>query len=802
MADQLGMRQDELVGRLCHEVMHGAGAPLTGCPHMRLLAGLSERTHDIQEVAGRGVFEVSCTPLRDRDGGVAGSVHVMHDISRRVHVEAHAEETAHYLQQVLDAVPTPIYHKDAEGRYVAVNKAFADAAGMDRDAIIGRTVRDVFPPEIAADFIEHDRALLAGGGRDSRAATGWDAVLGTRRVELHRSMYADLAGRPAGVVGVQFDVTEREQNEAALLRAQQDLVRAQAIGLMGSWEWDIAEGRLHWSDELYRVWGLDPESFTLTAGAIAERIHPEDRRANDLLLSRMSAGAQSAAIDFRIIRPGGEVRNLHQTLEVERDEAGTMVRAFGVMQDVTDMVQTREVLRRREALLRGLFDTMPSGCTVHEVHGDGRSAADYVVTDMNQSGLRMVQQRHKEEVVGKDLAALYGDDLDAATVETLWRVWRTGDPERFAVKRYDGGDLALWHDAFVLKLPSGEIVTISNDVTAEKRAEEAHRKSAAEVHAIFDLAGIPMLVMDTRGGLRRWNRALQKTLGYPPEDLRRMTIRDVTPPEEHPEMLRRLSAALGDGSAYRVERRMVTVDGQERWFDVSVTPVLDADGEVAALLLACTDVHERRLAEEALVQSQDRLRQALGGTVASMGAIVAIRDPYTAGHERRVADLVVAIAEELGLDEAQVNGLRHAASVHDVGKVAVPAEILTMPRRLSEWEYSLIQTHVEVGHGVLADIAFEQPVATTVLQHHERLDGSGYPGKLRGDEIVLPARILAVADVVEAMASDRPYRPALGVGAALDEIGWGAGRLYDEKVVAACQRVLRRGVVDLSTPPV
>jgi HD-GYP domain-containing protein (c-di-GMP phosphodiesterase class II) len=280
-----------------------------------------------------------------------------------------------------------------------------------------------------------------------------------------------------------------------------------------------------------------------------------------------------------------------------------------------------------------------------------------------------------------------------------------------------------------------------------------------------------------------------------------MTIRDVTLPAEHPEMLRRLSAALGDGSAYRVERRMVTVDGQERWFDVSVTPVLDGDGEVAALLLACTDIHERRLAEEALVQSQGRLREALGGTVASMGAIVAIRDPYTAGHERRVTELVVAIAEELGLDEAQVIGLRHAASVHDVGKVAVPAEILTMPRRLSEWEYSLIQTHVEVGHGVLADIAFEQPVATTVLQHHERLDGSGYPGKLRGDEIVLPARILAVADVVEAMASDRPYRPALGVGAALDEIGWGAGRLYDERVVAACQRVLRRGIVDLSTPP-
>ena len=340
-------------------------------------------------------------------------------------------------------------------------------------------------------------------------------------------------------------------------------------------------------------------------------------------------------------------------------------------------------------------------------------------------------------------------------------------------------------------------------MTAARRAEEGLRAREAEMRAVFDLAGIPMMVLDTRGAFRRWNRALQKTLGYPPEDLRRMTIRDITVPDERADMLRRISGALdGEGTPYRVERRLVTIDGEQPWFDMSVTPVLGPEGTVVALIAAGTDITERRRSQDALIASQAQLREALGATVASMGAIVAIRDPYTAGHERRVAELVVAIAEELGLPEDVVSGLSHAASVHDVGKVAVPAEILTMPRRLSEWEYSLIQTHVEVGHGVLESIAFEQPVAATVLQHHERLDGSGYPGGLRGDDIMLTARILAVADVVEAMASHRPYRPALGVGAAMDEIGWGAGRLYDEKVVAACQRVVRRGVVDLSETPV
>jgi PAS domain S-box-containing protein len=798
MAEGLGMEEADMVGRHCHELLHGTDGPILRCPHLRLLRDSGEPTRDIVELPDRGLFEVTCAPLRAADGELVGTVHLMHDISRRVHVEIQAEETAHYLQQVLDAVPTPIYHKDANGKYVAVNKAFAESAGRDREDVLGHTAQEIFPDEIAADFMTHDRDLLGAGGRDSRVTLGWDAEQGTRRVELHRSVYEDLAGQPTGIVGVEFDVTEREESEAALRRAQDELVRAQEIGLMGSWEWDIPGGRLHWSDELYRVWGVDREGFTPSFDGIVGLIHPEDRAANQAMLDRLEAGAGAAAVDFRIIQPDGDVRHLRQTLEVERDAGGAMVRAYGVMQDVTDMMRTREALGHREALLRGLFDTMPSGCAVHEVRGDGRSAADYIIMDYNQAALRLAGRR-KGEVIGKSLAEVQPESSETGLVDALWRVWRTGDPERFAAKQYSNELLTRWLDSYLFRLSSGEVVAIFSDVSTEKRTEEAHRAAEAEMHAVFDLAGIPMAVLDTRGAIRRWNRAFQKALGYPPEDLRRMTIRDVTVPEERADMLRRLSGALeGEGTPHRHERQLVTIDGRRPWFDLSLTPVLGPNGDVAALIIAGTDITESRLAKDALLASEEQLRKALGETVASMGAIVAIRDPYTAGHERRVADLVVAIAEELGLPEDTVEGLRHAASVHDVGKVAVPAEILTMPRRLSEWEYSLIQTHVEVGHDVLAGIAFEQPVAATVLQHHERLDGSGYPAGLRGDEITLTARILAVADVVEAMASHRPYRPALGVGAALDEIGWGAGRLYDEKVVAACQRVVRRGVVDLT----
>jgi putative nucleotidyltransferase with HDIG domain len=191
-------------------------------------------------------------------------------------------------------------------------------------------------------------------------------------------------------------------------------------------------------------------------------------------------------------------------------------------------------------------------------------------------------------------------------------------------------------------------------------------------------------------------------------------------------------------------------------------------------------------------QTAERLRQTLDGTVLAMSHVVETRDPYTAGHERRVAELVVAIGAEMGLSGEDLEGVRVAALIHDIGKIAVPAEILTRPGRLSKDEFRLIMQHPEAGHDIVAGIDFGRPVAEMILQHHERLDGSGYPAGLSGDEIMPAARILAAADVVEAMASHRPYRPSMGVPAALDEIRSGAGTRYDADVSAACLAVFEQ----------
>ncbi|MHB8909171.1 MAG: HD domain-containing phosphohydrolase [Syntrophales bacterium] len=186
-----------------------------------------------------------------------------------------------------------------------------------------------------------------------------------------------------------------------------------------------------------------------------------------------------------------------------------------------------------------------------------------------------------------------------------------------------------------------------------------------------------------------------------------------------------------------------------------------------------------------------RLHRALDATVQAIALTVEARDPYTAGHQRRTADLARAIAEEMQLPQKMIEGIRIAGTIHDIGKISVPAEILSKPRQLSEIEFALIRTHPRAGYEILKEIEFPWPVAEMVLQHHERLDGSGYPQGLKAEGILREASIIAVADVVEAIASHRPYRPADSIGAALEEIAGNRGTLYAPDIVDACQKLFR-----------
>jgi HD-GYP domain-containing protein (c-di-GMP phosphodiesterase class II) len=232
-------------------------------------------------------------------------------------------------------------------------------------------------------------------------------------------------------------------------------------------------------------------------------------------------------------------------------------------------------------------------------------------------------------------------------------------------------------------------------------------------------------------------------------------------------------------------------DGNLIWSQIITTPIRNEAGEVTSALEVVFPITERKKAEDERQQNLERLRQALGATVQAIAIMVETRDPYTAGHQRRVADLARSIATEMKLSSDLIDSLRTAGMIHDIGKIAVPAEILSKPTRLTEIEFGLIKLHPQSGYDILKDIDFPSPIARMVLEHHERLDGSGYPNGLTGKDLLVESRILAVADVVESMASHRPYRPARGIDLALDEIRNNRGIIYDADVVDACLSLFR-----------
>ena len=244
--------------------------------------------------------------------------------------------------------------------------------------------------------------------------------------------------------------------------------------------------------------------------------------------------------------------------------------------------------------------------------------------------------------------------------------------------------------------------------------------------------------------------------------------------------------AIRNKEPYRLDYRIRNAKGEFRWHAFRALPICAPNGRVLKWIGTATDIDDAKNLES-------ELHRLLDSVVGAIAAIVEARDPYTAGHERRVAHISVAIAAELGLDPHTVEGIKIAAEIHDIGKVSIPVEILARPTKLTAIEFDFVKTHPMAGYQMVKGIPFPWPVAEMILQHHERFDGSGYPAGLSGDQIGIGARIIAVADVVEAMSSHRPYRPGLGIQAGLDEIARESGTHYDPKIVGACLQLFKEG---------
>ncbi len=313
--------------------------------------------------------------------------------------------------------------------------------------------------------------------------------------------------------------------------------------------------------------------------------------------------------------------------------------------------------------------------------------------------------------------------------------------------------------------------------------------------AILKSIGDAVIVTNSKGDITFFNPVAEIMTGYKRESVMGKPLERVIHIED--EKISFVKNYKNECDKEKSRYYIVSMNNKKIPVDYRITPLIDNKNNYVGTVMVVRDISERIRYEDRIHESFRVLRKAMGGVIHAMAQTVETRDPYTAGHQRRVANIARYIAERMSLPSDKIEGIRMAGVIHDLGKISIPAEILSKPGKITEVEFNLIKNHCQAGYDILKSIDFPWPIADIVYQHHERIDGSGYPGGITGDEIIIEAKIISVADVMEAMASHRPYRPSLGVDFALNEIEKNKGILYDKDVADTCIKMFRSGDVSI-----
>jgi PAS domain S-box-containing protein/putative nucleotidyltransferase with HDIG domain len=395
-----------------------------------------------------------------------------------------------------------------------------------------------------------------------------------------------------------------------------------------------------------------------------------------------------------------------------------------------------------------------------------------------------------QEFLGKKMQAVLPAQAGQAFSTALLEIKRT--KQKVSIQYWLSIAGANHHfDARLLPFLDKQVIIIVRDTTAEITAEQSLKESQEYLSKVMNAVADPIFVKDRYHKWVLLNDAYCRFMGYRREELIGKSDFDFFPKEQAEVFWARDEVVFNEVKEDNNEEQFTDASGTVHIILTKKTLYIDKQGD-KFIVGIIQDITQQKIIEESLLESYRKLQRTLEGTANALATALEKRDPYTAGHEKRVAKLACAIAEEMGLSKDAVAGIRVTAFLHDIGKIVVPAEILSKPSRLNEFEYSIVKTHPEVGYEILKELEFPWPVATVILQHHERLNGTGYPKGLNGESIIKEARIMAVADVTEAMCSHRPYRPSLGIQKALDELNQHKGTLYDPVAVDACIAVFTK----------
>jgi PAS domain S-box-containing protein/putative nucleotidyltransferase with HDIG domain len=701
-------------------------------------------------------------------------------------------ESEALLAAILDAAPQSIFVKDPSGSYVRGNRAFADVAGFtDPAQVIGRADSDM-PWSADAEAFRDDDSEVMRLRRPKRhiieqVRAGNGAVLW---VDTTKVPLVDESGTPYAVLGVFDDITERRRLEEVAGRIERNLNEAERMGHTGSWDYDVATDKATWSENMFRLFDVDPST---PAGLVFQffvdnLVHPDDRANVRAVFQDALAGVRPYDLEYRVVLRDGSIRNIHAIAEVTRDQTGHAVAMVGRVEDTTERDLAESALRDSEERFHALFEQAPMG--YQSLDEDG------CFLEVNQAWLDLLGFS-REEVLGKWFVDFLAPEFADAFRKRFPLFKERGSiHSEFQMIHKDGSRHAIAFEGRIGHNPDGtfrQTHCILADVTERQRAEIALHESEDRLRRAVKEAPIPMIIHVEGGEIVQLNDAWERISGYSLQDTPTMSdwAEQAYGPragtvQEDIDTLYGMSEPRDEGDV-----SIRTKSGEERVWHFRSAALGPVAGGRRAVISTAEDVTDRNLMDTELRRQKQDLQRALASVIEIARDIVEARDPYTAGHQRRVSEIAVKIAQELGMPDADIEDIRVASLLHDVGKVSVPSEILSKPGNVSALEYEILKGHAESGYQILAGAHMAHPLSELVHQHHERCDGSGYPHGLTAEQTLPGAKVIAVADVVEAMMSHRPYRPALGIEAALAEIEQGAGTRYDADAARACIAIFR-----------
>ena len=685
-----------------------------------------------------------------------------------------------------------IWTMDMNLKFTYMSPSVLQIRGYTVEEVLAQSLEEIFTPsslEIASKAFEEELVLESMEPKDlSRMRTlELEHICkdgSTVWVEINVSFIRDTDGQPIGILGVSRDITERRQTEGMLKAERQRLhdileIMPMMVCLLTP-DYHVAFANRAFRDEFGESHGRycyeycfgkkEPCDFCQTYNVL------KTAKPHHWQITTTYNAKVIDLYDF----PFTEVDGSSMILEVDID--------------ITERQRLQEYLEKERHEFRLIVDSSP--IIMFFKDQEGRFVR---VNKTFAEALKIPE----EEFWGKTVFDLYPAKIAQDMANDDQEVIKLGRPKFNIIEQYKSASGIRWvqTDKVPILDENGVAVGLlgfAQDITERKRAEDALRKSEAQYRLLTEHMTDTIRLMDMNLKTTYLSPSAAKLRGFTYQEILELPLeKQITPESLKPalkmfsEEIPRIEADPGYNPVRTLDLEYYRKDGTTVWAESSFSLIRDPSGKPISILAEARDITERKQAEEKLVKSYASLKKTLDDAIDTMAKIVETRDPYTSGHQHKVADLAIAIAREMKLEDTRIDQLRMAAVIHDIGKLYVPSDILSKPGKLSDIEFNLIKAHPQHGYDIVKGMDFPCNIAKAVLQHHERLDGSGYPNQLKGEDMILEAKILAVADVVEAMVAHRPYRPALGLDKALEEISKNKGKLYDPDVVDACVKLFK-----------